>query len=287
MPAMATIGIQTFNALTWAMVLFLLSAGLTIVYGQMRIVNLAQGSFYLIGAYIAISLEQLTGNFFLALIVGAIMIAALGVIVEWLAIRPLYVAPLYQVLMTYGIMLVLGEIAKLLWGTLPQTLAVPPVLQGRFDFLGIVVTWYRLAVILFGLFVAAILWYLHERTELGAMLRAIIDDRQMASGIGVNVDRVATISFGLGAFLAALGGIAASPIIAVYPGADLEILLLGFAVIIIGGAGSLKGAFIAALLVGFVDVFGKGLAPELSRFTIFGLMAIVLAIRPYGLFGRR
>ncbi len=153
--------------------------------------------------------------------------------------------------------------------------------------MGITITWYRLAVIVFGLTIAGVLWYVHERTELGAMLRAIVDDRQMASGIGVNVDRVATFSIGLGAFLAALGGIAASPIIAVYPGADLEILLLGFAVVIIGGAGSLKGAFIAALLVGFVDVFGKGWAPELSRFTIFGLMTVVLAIRPYGLFGHR
>ncbi len=123
---MTTFGIQLFNALTWAMVLFLLSAGLTIVYGQMRIVNLAQGSFYLVGAYVAISLAQLTGNFFIALIVGAAVIAVFGVVIEWLAIRPLYVAPLYQVLMTYGIMLVLGEVAKLLWGTLPQTLAVPP-----------------------------------------------------------------------------------------------------------------------------------------------------------------
>lgn len=283
---MSTLATQVFNSLTWAMVLFLLSAGLTIVYGQMRIVNLAQGSFYLVGAYVAISLAQLTGSFFVALVVGAAVIAALGIALEWLAIRPLYVAPLYQVLMTYGLMLVFGELAKLAWGTLPQTLPIPPILQGRFELLDVVVTWYRLAVILFGLVVAAVLWYVHERTELGALLRAIVDDRQMASGIGINVDLVATFSFGLGAFLAALGGIAASPIVAVYPGADLEILLLGFAIVIIGGAGSLKGAFIAALLVGFVDVFGKGMAPELSRFTIFGLMTVVLAIRPYGLFGR-
>jgi len=284
---MMTPAIQVFNSLTWAMVLFLLSAGLTIVYGQMRIVNLAQGSFYLVGAYVAISLAQLSGSFFMALVVGATVIAVFGIAIERLAIRPLYVAPLYQVLMTYGIMLVLGELAKLVWGTLPQTLAIPELLQGRFDLVGITVTRYRVAVIALGLLIAGILWFLHERTELGAMLRAIVDDRQMASAIGVNVDQVATLSFGFGAFLAALGGIAASPIIAVYPGADLEILLLGFAVVIIGGAGSLKGAFIASLLVGFVDVFGKGWAPELSRFTIFGLMTIVLAIRPYGLFGRK
>jgi branched-chain amino acid transport system permease protein len=284
---MATLVVQAFNALTWAMVLFVLSAGLTIVYGQMRIVNLAQGSFYLVGAYLAISLARLTGNFFAALVLGALVIALFGMLVERVAIRPLYAAPLYQVLLTYGIMLVLGQATQLLWGTLPQTLAVPMILKGRFELLGIVLTRYRLAVIAFGFLVALALWVLHERTALGAMLRAIVDDRQMASAIGVDVDRVATLSFGLGAFLAALGGIAATPIIAVYPGADLDVLLLGFAVIIIGGAGSLKGAFIAALLVGFVDTFGESWDPELSRFTIFGLMAVVLAIRPYGLFGRR
>lgn len=284
---MATIPVQAFNALTWAMVLFLLSAGLTIVYGQMRIVNLAQGSFYLIGAYVAISLARLSGSFFVALLFGSLVIAAFSMLVERLAIRPLYASPLYQVLFTYGVMLVLGQASQILWGTLPQTLPVPALLQGRLELFGILVTRYRLAVILFGMLVALALWYVHERTELGAMLRAIVDDRQMASAMGVNVDRVATLSFGLGAFLAALGGIAATPIIAVYPGADLDVLLLGFAVIVIGGAGSLKGSFIAALLVGFVDVFGESWDPELSRFTIFGLMAIVLAIRPYGLFGRR
>lgn len=281
-----TLILQTFNALTWSMVLFLLSAGLTIVYGQMRVVNLAQGSFYLVGAYISITLAQVTGSFVIAMLAGAIAIAFFGILLERLAIRPLYVAPLYQVLMTYGLMLVVGELAKLVWGTVPRMLPIPPLLEGRLTLAGEVITKYRIAVIVLGLIVAAVLWFLHERTPFGAMLRAIVDDRQMASGIGVNVERVGMLSFALGAFLAALGGIAASPIIAVYPGADLEILLLGFAVIIIGGAGSLLGAFTAALLVGFVDVFCRGFAPELSRFTIFGLMALVLAVRPYGLFGR-
>lgn len=283
---MSTLLVQSFNSLTWAMVLFLLSAGLTIVYGQMRIVNLAQGSFYLVGAYVAISLARYTGSFTAAVLVSAAVIAAFGLAIERFGIRTLYAAPLFQVLMTYGLMLVLGELAKLVWGTVPETLSVPEILEGRVTIFGTVVTKYRLAVIAFGLLVAAGLWYVHERTSLGAMLRAIVDDREMASGIGVNVERVGMLSFGLGAFLAAIGGVAASPIIAVYPGADLEILLLGFAVIIIGGAGSLLGAFVAAMLVGFVDVFARGFAPELSRFTIFGLMAVVLAVRPYGLFGR-
>jgi branched-chain amino acid transport system permease protein len=281
-----TIVLQAFNSLTWAMVLFLLSAGLTIVYGQMRVVNLAQGSFYLVGAYISITVANYTGNFVVAVLVGAAAVAVFGLLLERLAIRPLYVAPLYQVLMTYGLMLVLGELAKLAWGTVPRMLPIPSILEGRLVVAGETITKYRVAVIALGLVVAAILWYLHERTQFGAMLRAIVDDRQMAAGVGVNVERVGMLSFGLGAFLAALGGIVAAPIIAVYPGADLEILLLGFAVIIIGGAGSLLGAFAAALLVGFVDVFCRGFAPELSRFTIFGLMALVLAVRPYGLFGR-
>lgn len=283
---MDIVGAQVFNSLTWAMVLFLLSAGLTIVYGQMRIVNLAQGSFYLVAAYLGIVVARWTGSFVVAILVGSAIVAVLGMLIERIAVRPLYIAPLYQVLMTYGLMLVVGEIAKLIWGTLPQVLPVPHSLEGRLDIAGITVTRYRLAVIVMGGVVAGVLWFLHERTSLGTKLRSIVDDRQMASALGVNVDRVATFSFGLGAYLAALGGILAAPIVAVYPGVDLEILLLGFAVVIIGGAGSLKGAFIASLLVGFVDVIAKGLAPELSRFTIFGLMAIVLAVRPLGLFGR-
>lgn len=283
---METAAVQVFNSVTWAMILFLISAGLTIIYGQMRIVNLAQGSFYLAGAYISISVAGRTGSFVAAVVVGALAVAVLGTLLERVAIRPLYVTPLYQILLTFGIMLAVGEVAKLVWGTVPQTLEAPAALQGRFRYAGVTLTRYRLAVIVFGGVIAVLLWLVYERTRLGAVLRAIVDDRQMAAGLGVNVDRVATFSFGLGAFLAALGGIVAAPIIAVYPGVDLEILLLGFAVVIIGGAGSLKGAVVASLLVGFVDVVAKGLMPELSRFTIFGLMAIVLAVRPFGLFGR-
>lgn len=283
---METIAVQIFNSLTWAMILFLISAGLTIIYGQMRIVNLAQGSFYLTGAYLSISIARWTGSFLTALLLGALVVGVLGALVERVAIRPLYVAPLYQILLTFGIMLAVGEVAKLIWGTVPQTLEVPVALAGRFRYAGVTLTHYRLAVIVFGVAIAALLWLVYERTKLGAVLRAIVDDRQMAAGLGVNVDRVATFSFGIGAFLAALGGIVAAPMIAVYPGVDLEILLLGFAVVIIGGAGSLKGAVVASLLVGVVDVVAKGLWPELSRFTIFGLMAIVLAVRPLGLFGR-
>lgn len=283
---MEIIAVQIFNSITWAMILFLISAGLTIIYGQMRIVNLAQGSFYLAGAYLSISLAAWTGSFVAALLVGAVVIGALGAVLERIAIRPLYIAPLYQILLTFGVMLVVGEIAKLIWGTVPQTLEVPAALAGRFRYAGVTFTRYRLAVIVVGVAIAVLLWLVYERTKLGAMLRAIVDDRQMAAGLGVNVDRVATFSFAIGAFLAALGGIIAAPMIAVYPGVDLEILLLGFAVVIIGGAGSLKGAVVASLLVGIVDVVAKGLWPELSRFTIFGLMAIVLAVRPLGLFGR-
>jgi branched-chain amino acid transport system permease protein len=283
---MEVIAVQIFNSLTWAMILFLISAGLTIIYGQMRIVNLAQGSFYLAGAYLSISIARWTESFVAALLVGALVVGATGALVERVAIRPLYVAPLYQILLTFGLMLAVGEVAKLVWGTVPQTLEVPAALAGRFRYAGVTVTVYRLAVIVFGVAIAILLWLVYERTRLGAMLRAIVDDRQMAAGLGVNVDRVATLSFAIGAFLAALGGIVAAPMIAVYPGVDLEILLLGFAVVIIGGAGSLKGAVVASLLVGFVDVVAKGLWPELSRFTIFGLMAIVLAVRPLGLFGR-
>jgi branched-subunit amino acid ABC-type transport system permease component len=283
---MESVVAQTVNSITWAMVLFLLSAGLTIIYGQMRVVNLAQGSFYLAGAYIGISVARASGSFLLGLLAGSLGIALVGLALERTAIRKLYVTPLYQILLTFGIMLVVGELAKIVWGTVPETLEVPAVLRGRLTVLGVVVPWYRVAVIAFGCVIALVLWLVYVRTTLGAMLRAIVDDRQMAGGVGVNVELVGTASFGFGAFLAALGGIVAAPIIAVYPGVDLEILLLGFAVVIIGGAGSLKGAFLASLLVGTVDVVAKGLYPELSRFTIFGLMAIVLSVRPFGLFGR-
>lgn len=283
---MSTAVIQTVNGLTWGMVLFLLSAGLAIIYGQMRVVNLAQGSFYLIGAYISISVVARTGSFVTGLVVGSVTAGILGLLIERFAIRPLYATPLYQILATFGMMLVVGEVAKLIWGTIPQTLAMPPLLDGRLQIAGMTFTRYRLAVIGLGMLAASCLWLVYAKTRLGAILRASVDDRQMVAGLGINIRRVGMWSFGAGAFLAALGGIIAAPIIAVSPGADLEVLLLAFAVVVIGGADSLKGAFIASLLVGLVDVVAKGMWPELSRFTIFGLMAVVLSVRPLGLYGK-
>lgn len=283
---METAIIQGLNGITWAMVLFLLASGFTIIYGQMRIVNIAQGSYYLLGAYAAISLAAHTGNFWLAALVSSLLVGALGLVTEFVAIRPLYEAPLYQILLTFGMMLVIGEMAKIVWGTIPLTLDPPALLRGRIEYAGVMFTRYRLAVILFGCVVAVSLWLVYVKTTLGAVLRAIVDDRQMAAGLGIDIQRVGMVSFAAGAALAALGGIAAAPIIAVYPGADLEVLLYAFAVVIIGGAGSLKGAFVASLLVGVFDVVAKGVMPELSRFTIFGLMAVVLTVKPVGLFGR-
>jgi branched-chain amino acid transport system permease protein len=278
---------QLLNGVSFGMLLFLLAAGLSLIYGLMRILNLAHGSYYLLGAYVALSLVQWSGSLLLATLGGIAAVTGLGVFMERVLLRRLPRDELPQALLTFGILLIVGDVALWIWGGTPQTLPKPAALAASVRLGSLVFPSYRLFVIAVGAAIGIALWMLQERTRLGAMIRAAIDDAEIARATGIDVSLLSTVVFALGAALAALGGIIGGPLLGVYPGADFEILLLAFVVVIIGGLGSLKGAFLGALLVGCLDNFGKALFPEFALFTIFAPMALILAVRPTGLFGAR
>ena len=279
---------QLLNGLSFGMLLFLLAAGLSLIFGLMRILNLAHGSYYLLGAYVALSTVQATNSLVLGALVGVATVVTLGVVMERLFLRRLpQHEELPQALLTFGFLLVVGDVSLWIWGGTPQSLPKPEMLSASVRLGPLVFPSYRLFLIGFGAVVGTALWYLQERTRLGAMVRASVDDAEMAQGTGINVSVLSTAVFGFGAALAALGGILAGPVLGIYPGADFEVLLLAFVVVIIGGLGSLKGAFVGGVLVGCLDNFGKALFPEFAYFTIFAPMAAILAVRPAGLFGTR
>ena len=268
------------------MLLFLLAAGLSLTFGLMNIVNLAHGSYYLLGAYVGLTVVTRTGNFILALIAGAVTVGILGLLMQRFLLRHLEKEHLAQVLLTIGFLFILGDLSLWTWGGVPQVIPKPPGFEGSMRLGEAVFPSYRLLVIAVGIIVAILLWWLTSRTAMGANVRASVDDGEMAGSIGINVAMLMTVVFGLGAALAALSGVMGGASLTIFPGADMEVLLLALVVVIIGGLGSLKGAFIAALAVGLLDNFGKAMFPEISLFTIFAPMAIILAIRPTGLFGR-
>ncbi len=278
---------QILNGVSFGMLLFLLAAGLSLIYGLLRILNLAHGSYYLLGAYVALSVVRATDSLLLAAVVGTAAVVVLGVIMERVFLRRLPREELPQALLTFGFLLIVGDVALWVWGGTPQTLPRPEALARSIRLGDLVFPSYRLFLIGVGAVVGVALWLLQEHTRLGAMIRAAIDDPEIAATTGINVPRLATGVFAFGAGLAALGGILGGPLLGVYPGADFEILLLAFVVVIIGGLGSLKGAFLGGLLVGLLDNFGKALFPEFALFTIFAPMAAILALRPTGLFGLR
>ena len=277
---------QTLNGLSFGALLFLLSSGLSLIFGAMKIVNVAHGSYYMLGAYIGLSVITRTHNFLLGLIVGSLIIAVIGLAMERIFLRKFPLQDLPQMMLTMGFALVFRDLALLIWGGDPYNLPSPAFLIGSIDLHGVVFPIYRLFVILIAVIVAILLWMFNEKTLVGAKLRAAVDDYEMAGGVGVNVPLVSGLMFAMGAFLAAFGGVMGGPIFGVYPGVDFEFLPLAFVVTIVGGMGSLKGAAVGSLLVGLIDNFGKALVPELSYFTLFAPMAIVLAIKPTGLFGR-
>jgi branched-chain amino acid transport system permease protein len=278
--------IQILNGVSLAMLLFLIASGLSLIFGLMRIANLAHGSFYLVGAYVGLEVLNRTESFSLAAVAACVTVPLLGVAVQKLFLNRLHGQELPQVLLTFGFMFILADLCLVLWGGNPQTLPKPALFVKSIRVAGIFFPTYRLFVIGAGLAVALALWLFLEKTKVGAMVRAGVDDAEMARAVGVNVPFVFTAVFGLGVSLAALAGLLGGPIIGVFPGLDVEILLLALVVVVIGGMGSVKGAFVGSLVVGLLDNFGKALFPDLAFFTIFAPMALVLALRPKGLFGR-
>jgi len=279
--------IQTLNGLSFSMMLFLIAAGFTLIFGLMKIINIAHGSFYLLSAYIGLTILQRTENFLLAAIISSISAAVVGMAMQSLFLRRFYMKELQQVLLTFGFVLIISDLCLWVWGGNPLALPKPSAFKGSIWIGSVVFPSYRLLVILIGVITAVGLWIFQEKTKFGAIVRAGVDDEEMLRGTGINIQVVFIGVFGLGALLAGMGGIIGGPFVGVFPGVDLWILLLALVIVIIGGVGSLKGAFFGSLFVGLIDNFGKALFPELSLFTIFAPMAIILAIRPSGIFGKR
>ena len=294
---------QLLNGLQLGITLFLMSAGLTLVFGIMQIINLAHGSFYMIGAYVAATVAAHTGSFLLAMAAGVSAAAAVGAIVELLVLRHLYHREhLDQVLATFGLIMFFNELTRIVWGRQPLFMNVPDGLTKSIELLpGLPYPTYRLAVIAIGLLVALFLWLIFAKTRIGMQIRAGSTNREMVGALGVNINLLYTLVFGLGALLAGLAGVMAGPILAVEAGMGESILILTFVVIVIGGIGSIRGAVVGALLVGMVDTLGRAFLPvllrtiltastadsaaaSLSSMAIYILMAAILVWKPRGLF---
>ena len=278
--------IQTFNGVSYGALLFLLASGLSLIFGVMRIVNLSHGSYFLLGGYLALTIINLTGSWLLALPVSALAVAVVGIVIERVFLRPLGFDPLRQVLLTVGFALLFQQAALDIWGGDNMDIKVPAALDWSLQRGILFFPVYRIFMIATAASVGIALWLVIENTRLGAVVRASVDDAEMARGVGIDTAKVSMSIFALGAFLAALGGVVGGAFIGVYPGLDFEILPLSFAVVIIGGLGSLRGAVVGSLIVGLIDNFGKALFPEIAYFTLYAPMALILAVKPTGLFGR-
>jgi branched-chain amino acid transport system permease protein len=278
--------IQAFNGISYGALLFLVGSGLSLIFGVMRIVNLAHGSYFLLGGYIALSVIWTTGSWALSLPVAALAVAVIGLLMERIFLRPLGFDPLRQVLLTVGFAFLFQQASLDIWGGNNMDITPPDALTNVVVIGGIYFPLYRVFMIVMAIAIGLLLWVVMEKTRMGAAVRATVDDAEMARGVGIDTNRISMFIFALGAFLAALGGVIGGAFLGVYPGLDFEMLPLAFAVVIIGGMGSLGGAAIGALAVGLADNFGKALLPELSYFTLYAPMVLILAIKPTGLFGR-
>ncbi len=281
-----TLVTQLLTGLAYGMLLFMISVGLSVIFGLMNVVNLAHGAFYVVGVYVAFTLMEMGLGFWLALILGTLAVAVLGVLTERFLLSRTYGNELNEVLLTFGLAYILADLVRLLWGTNPQTLSEPAALSFRVAFAGVEFPAYRLFVVLVGCLVAALLWYFETRTRVGAIVRAGVDDREMVSALGINVTLVFAGVFAFGAGLAAFGGILGGPILGMYPDQGFDILVVALIVVVLGGLGTWKGAFAGAVLVGMVETMGRIYFPSLSLVIVFLLMAVVLLIKPSGLFGR-
>jgi branched-chain amino acid transport system permease protein len=278
---------QLLNGVQFGVMLFLMAAGLTLVFGIMNMINLAHGSLYMAGAFMAAALVPWTGSFVLAVLIAVPLTGLLGAVLEFAFLRRFYARThLDQVLVTFGLILVLNEVTRLIFGSIPVPLPLPAYLSGSVElFQDVHYPTYRLAILAVGAIVAIGLYVVVVHTRAGMWVRAGASNRPMASALGVNVQLVFSLVFAVGAALAGLAGIMAGPIFAVQIGMGEPILILAFVVTTIGGIGSIRGAFLAALLIGIVDTFGRVLLPPaLGSMVIFILMATILAFRPQGLF---
>lgn len=283
---LASLLIQALNGVQYGLLLFLVATGLTLIFGIMGIINLAHGSFYMVGAYLAFTLSSLTGSFLVAIVLGTVLSVALGVLLEWTLFSRLYRREhLEQVLLTYGLILVFEEVRSILVGNDVHGVEVPALLAGSIrltETLSYPI--YRVFMSGVCLVVGALLWYLIQRTRVGMTIRAGASNREMVQSLGVNINLVYRLVFSLGVGMAAFAGMITAPVSSVYPGMGTQVLIICFVVVVIGGIGNVRGALLAALLIGLVDTFGKVLFPQAAGLSVYLLMAAILLWRPEGLF---
>jgi branched-chain amino acid transport system permease protein len=278
---------QTLNGITYAGLLFLLGSGFTLIFGLMRIVNLAHGATYLLGGYIGYVTMRVTHSFLLALAAGALAMALFGVALERGLLRSLRGQPISELLLTMGVAFIVGDVSLAVFGGDPVSVRMPGVLDQSIQLGSITYPNMRFFILAFAVAVALLLYFVIGRTRAGAMIRAGVDDREMVDALGIPIKRIFTAVFVLGAFLAGLTGVLGASLLTLYPGADSEILTFALVVVIVGGMGSLKGAIVGSLVVGLLDNYGKAYFPELAYFSLFAPMVLILIWRPQGLFGTR
>jgi branched-chain amino acid transport system permease protein len=280
--------VQLLNGIQYGFLLFLVASGLTLLFGIMGIINLAHGSFYMIGAYLAYWATGLTGSLWLGILLALPIALLLGYLVERLAIVYLYHRDhLYQVLLTFALILIFNEMQRILWGNNVHGVPIPQILSGSINLTdNQSYPVYRLFISSACIAIAVAMYWLIQKTRLGMMIRAGASNREMVQALGINVSRLFAFVFSLGVALAAFAGMVASPVDSVYPGMGENILIISFVVVVIGGTGSIKGAFVGAMLIGLVSTFGKVLLPEMASVAVYALMALILLWRPQGLFGR-
>ena len=284
---MESVIIQAINGVSLAALLFLLASGFSVSFGLMRVVNMAHGAYYLLGGYIGLSITDLTGSFFLGLLGGGLGMAVISFFIDRFLIRRTGGNHLAQVLLTVGVAFVIGDVALAIWGgdnlkvPVPDALRGPVILPGELFY-----PKYRFVIVCFGLAVGLMLWLLYRRTQIGAIVRAGVDDREMTTACGIDIDRLFVLVSALAAFLAGLAGVVGGAFLTLHPGAEWEILVYALVVVIVGGLGSLEGAMIGSLTVGLLDAYGRWLLPEFSYFVLFGPMVLLLLVRPTGILGR-
>lgn len=278
---------QTLNGLAFSMLLFLLAAGLSLIFGIMHITNMAHGSFYLLGAYFGYSLVRWTGNFWLSVVLAPLGVALAGFMIEKWLLRLLYNKPhLNQVILTFGFAYVIADMIIWIWGGDAKSIPLPAPFTESIDIFGRLMPSYRLFVLVVGLLLAGGLWLLLEKTRIGAIARAGVSDKEMVSGLGIPIAAIFTGIFVFGAYLAGLSGVIAAPFQSFGPGEDLRILIFALIVVVIGGLGTLSGAFWGAILIGLTNSLGAAYFPGISQLLIYVVMAAVLLVRPTGLFSR-
>lgn len=278
---------QMLNGIAFGMLLFLLASGLSLMFGLMGVVNLAHGAYFMVGGYVGLTVLDRTGSYLFAVLAGSAAGAFLGFLTERFFMRRLYGLRGHEsILLTFALSLVLADLSLFLWTGTPQWVQPPALLDFSWPILGALYPVYRLVIILIGFIIFVCLYWFQERTLWGAMVRAGVDNKEMATGLGINIPLVFTMVFSLGAFLAGFGGFVGSPILGLHTELGVEVIMLALSVVIVGGIGSLTGCLATCLLLGLSDTFGKVLWPDYASLTIYLVVVIVLLVKPSGLFGR-